>query len=102
MPLWISVMRVIVIATKIQICEYKMKKRDRFIKNSKYYIDAYGLQIDAHYLLSCTARFANDGLDSNLDNCQWKRIGDKLWLVPLSGVTISQWDELLVSYDAKY
>ena len=60
------------------------------------------VQIDAHDLLSCTARFANDGLDSSLDNCQWKRIGDKLWQLPLSGVTISKWDELLVSYDAKY
>ena len=54
----------------ILICEYKMKKKDRFLKNSKYYIDAYGLQIDAHNMLSCTAKLANDGLDSNLDNCQ--------------------------------
>ena len=65
-------------------------------------MDAYGLQIDAHDLKSCTGRYLNDSLKCSLDNCQWKRIGDKLWIVPLPGVTISKWDELLISYDAKY
>ena len=54
----------------IQICEYKMKKNDKFLNNSKYYVDASGLQIDAHVLKSCTGRYLNDSLKCNLDNCQ--------------------------------
>ena len=72
----------------ILICEYKMRKKDRFIPNSKYLVNAFDLYIDAHDPNSCIGRCVNDSLDSCLDNCQWKRIGKKLWVVPLPGVTI--------------
>ena len=79
-----------------------MRRKDGFIPKSKYYVKAFGLYIDAHDPNSCIARCVNDPLDSNLDNCKWKRIGNKLWIVPIPGVSIRKWDELCIAYDADY
>ncbi len=74
----------------LRIGEYKQSKlsqRKEINMESDYILHIDGITIDAE-TSNCVARYANDSLDTEKDNCKFKLVNEKIYLYTMPGVTI--------------